>query len=573
MKNLVNFCKVLPYLKAHYRKEICIFFLLISSVYINTRQPRYIGYIIDDAIVHKDFLSLRYYVLIILALIVLAEILSSLQKYYLNEINAKIVSKLREDVFCKLLSLPTSFYQKKQVGELMAIVLRDIERISAVLASTIVSVLHNLFRIFFIVGILFSINKKLATICLLSLPLYLFAFYIFNSPIRRKNQKCIECFSEISSFINEDISGVETIRIHRAEKAEKKSLQNLQSKLLHAMLGAKKLSLFSQATITLLSSIGPLLLLYMGGLEIIKGKITIGSLMAFNTYLLTLYTPLRSLSVMNFNFQATSVSIDRVFQILEFSSDLEEKIHALPKKKFTSILSFENVGFRANGKRILKNINFQLKQGEKIALVGASGSGKSSILKLIMRIIDPNEGIIYIDGENIKNLSFEYRDIIGYVPQESFIFHRSIAENIKMNRAVDQKFLNFVYQQTQMQKFLAHLSRGDETMCREKGTNISGGERQRINIARALVKRPQILLLDEPTASLDSKNEQMIGESIQNIMKEQTVIVAAHRLNTIKWTDRILVLENGEIKDSGTFQELYSKNRIFRTYCDTQNLN
>lgn len=323
----------------------------------------------------------------------------------------------------------------------------------------------------------------------------------------------------------------------------------------------------------LIGSLGPLIVLWYGGNEVIRGRLTIGQLIGFNSFLAYLFGPTQRLVNLNFSVQHSLGAIERIFEILDFEPEVKEDSDAQELKSINGFITFENLNFSYNGTDwVLKNINFTINAGEVVAIVGKSGAGKSTLAKLIPRFYDPQLGSIKIDGVDIRKVTIKsLREQIGVVSQETFLFSGSVKENIRYgnSRASDEDIIKAA-KAANAHEFIVRLPQSYDTEIGERGIKISGGQKQRLAIARMILKNPKILVMDEATSSVDSKSEKLIQEALCNLMKGRTTIVIAHRLSTILFADMIVILENGQIVEQGTHKELYEKSSVYRRLFDNQ---
>lgn len=528
--------------------------------------PRLIGLIIDaltgDAAPGEKMQSLTYIGLVFLGVGLIRQIFLYFGVRQTQYIGQRIIFDVRNRLFRHLQWLHLKFYDREKAGRIMSRVINDVQAIQQMLTGAFIQLFIHSITLVAIAGILFYMNWKLAIAALAVLPFHALAMSKLRRRIRRSSHRVRSKMAQISGDLSEVISGAKVIKAFTREKHESLRFMNRTREFydLHMALGKLGLSLWVLADF--LSVIGTLTVIFYGGYQVTRGVLSLGDLVAFVIYLSRLFQPIIQLTQVFQGIQTALASVDRIFELLETPSEVLEIEKPLIPSHPEGRVRFENVHFEyEEGKKVLENINLKVKPGEVVALVGRSGSGKSTLVSLIPRFYDPTSGNIYIDDYDIKKMKISaLRKAIAIVPQETFLFSDSLKMNIRYGRsnATDEEVIEAA-RAANAHDFIMAAPNGYDTLAGEGGILISGGEKQRIAIARAILKNPRILILDEATSSLDSESENLIQEALRTLIKGRTTIIIAHRLSTIVNADKIFVMESGRIVESGTHAELLDK--------------
>jgi len=476
------------------------------------------------------------------------------------------------------MKMSLSYFYKKQTGYIISRISSDVEGVQGLFAETFLMIIHNLLT--FIVGIImiYYLNVKLAIIATLLIPFYFISLLVFNKKIRKYVEENREEFAHVFRYLQEHISGIAVIKAFVVEKHDTIGMLHSLKKAIKKEYKASMTGTIATLTAGFISSLSPILLLWLGIIEIVKGRFTLGGLIAFNSFLVYLFSPLNSISNINITVQNSLVCAKRLFEFLDqtpeiplFLNNNNNENNVLLEKGH---IQFENINFSYNNdsEYILNNISFDVPAGKITAIVGHSGAGKSTLINLLFRFYDYKSGQIYIDEKKIKEYNIKYlRNNIGLVSQETFLFGCSILDNIKIGnlRASYEDVVN-VAKSAYAHEFIMRLPEKYNTKIGERGNLISGGERQRIALARVILKNPRILILDEATSSLDSQSEMYIKKIMEKLYHDRTVIVIAHRLSTIDNVDQIVFIEHGKIVDIGNHSSLYQNCELYKKMYDEQ---
>jgi ATP-binding cassette subfamily B protein len=466
-----------------------------------------------------------------------------------------------------------SFYDQAQTGQLMSRVTSDVEQVRALLAWWLETLVASILMVGSVILVISTIDIRLALLYLATVPLILFAAYNFSKRIRPRFALTREFFGDMTSVIQQTIVGTRVVRAFAQEEQEESKFEVPHGRYLKTNLEIWRYRSMFMPFMAFTISLGTALVYWYGGGVVVQGNMTVGSLVASATYLAMLVMPVRFIGFLITFYQQAITGAERIFEIMDTRSEVEERPNAAELPPMQKQIMFKNVSFEyAPGKKVLDKINLTVNAGETIALLGATGSGKSSLIQLIPRFYDVTEGSITIDGRDIRDVMLRsLRQQIGIVLQETFLFSASIRENISYGRP--NSTMEEVVQVAKIagaHDFIMSFPDKYETKVGERGTTLSGGQRQRIAIARALLLNPRILIFDDSTSSVDVETEHEIQKALQILLKNRTTFIITQRVSTIKNATRIIVFENGCIAEEGTHEELLAKNGIYARIYRTQ---
>lgn len=490
------------------------------------------------------------------------------QQYHMSWLGQRVVMNLRVKIYEHLQRLSLDFYSKWKIGEIMSRSTNDLQVVQNVFVSNIVELLPETITFIGVLIYLFVLNWQLLLMTLITLPLFAYLIQVFGATMKRISNYNQRKLADLASNLQESIYGIAIIKAFATEKKEidKYKRENERS----FWINMKSSHLYAlQGPIMFMLQITMILLIFMvGGIQIINGKLTVGNFIAFCMGLGMLVNPVTIFGRVNAKQQQALVAMERIFELLDIEPTVKEKKDAKKIQDIDGLVEFKDVSFwydKRNGE-VLKNIDLQVRAGEKIALVGSSGAGKTTLVNLIPRFYDVSNGAILIDGTDIRDITFEsLRSKIGIVAQETILFSGSIRDNIaygKENATQDE--IEMAAQQANAHSFISLFRSGYNTYVGERGVTLSGGQRQRVAIARAILNNPRILILDEATSALDSESEKLVQQALENLMRSRTTFIIAHRLSTILNADRIIVLDKGQIVGIGKHQELLGSNPIYK---------
>lgn len=498
------------------------------------------------------------------------------RQYFAQWIGSKILYDIRDVLFAHIQKLSLRYYSNAKTGEIISRVINDVEQTKNFVITGLMNVWLDLATIVIAIIIMLNMNVKLSIVALIALPFYMISVKYFYSKLRVLTRERSQALGEMQGYLHEKIAGITVTKSfaledHEQEQFNKKNSSFLQKALQHTRWNAKTFSVVNTIT-----DIAPLLVITYSGYLVIHGQLSVGAMVAFIAYLDRLYDPLRRLVTSSTTLTQSLASMDRVFEFLDEKYDIQDKPNAIKVDDFQGDITFDNVQFRYNEKDedVLKNISLEIKAGEKIALVGGSGGGKSTIVSLISRFYDVTKGAIYIDNFDLREYEiFSLRNNIGMVLQDPILFSDTVFENIRYGKpGATEEEIYEAAKKANAHEFIQDLANGYETLVGERGVKLSGGQKQRIAIARVFLKNPSILIFDEATSALDLENEKYIQMAMDKLAVGRTTIIIAHRLSTITHVDRIVFLEKGEIKETGTHVQLMNQKGSYYDLFQIQNL-
>jgi len=548
-----------------------LFSVLLSSV--NVAIIPTIGKL-SSAIGAQDFNQLNMYIAVALGLFLLKSACTFANSYFGAHADLGITRDMRMEMFGHIQDLSLDFYSKTRTGEIITIIMNDINMMQSVIISSFTSILPGFMTLIGVMGYLFKLNWRLSLICLFILPFVTLISAKFGRGARDVAQATQEKVADIISILHEVVTGAKIVKSFTMEQEEIErfgvATNHMKDISLRANLArSSQLPLFN-----FIQTVAAIVVIWFGGSEILAGRMSPSSLIAFFSGVLILGDPLGDLSRMNISIQMALASAKRYFRVLDTIPTVEEAENAKEATSLNGEVIFDNVSFKyeSNKNMILNNINISCKAGEILAVVGHSGAGKSTLVGLIPRFYDAVAGKILIDGQDIRDYKLmSLRKFIGIVPQETLLFSGTIRDNIaygKKNAA--DKEIEEVAKMANAHDFIMSFPDKYKTLIGEKGIRLSGGERQRVAIARAFLRDPRILILDEATSSLDSQSEHLVQEALEKLMNERTTFVIAHRLSTVRFANRIIVLKSGSIIEQGSHSELMAKKGAYRRMYEMQ---
>ncbi len=516
--------------------------------------------------------SLLYFGFLVVMLYLIRGIFLFLMRQTLILMSRHIEFDLKNDIYQHYQVLNLGFYRRNNTGDLMARATEDVNRVRMYVGPAIMYAVNTLALSALIVYAMFSVNTKLAIYCLLPLPFLVVIIYYVNTVIFKKSGRIQQRLSDLSSFVQERFSGIRIIKSYVREEHTRTLFEAQSDAYKKDSLSLVKVSALFYPTMLLLIGLSTILTIYIGGIQVISGSITAGNIAEFIIYITQLTFPVTMLGWVTNLIQRAAASQQRINEFLDI--DPQIKFNNNRELTLNGDISFQDVSFTYpdTGIRALNNISFEIKSGEFVAIIGKTGSGKSTLANLIMRMYDVDKGAIEIDGKNLKSINLAaYRNQIGFVPQEVFLFSDTIKNNIAfgLSELVEEDVYNAAKNASVYQNII-DFDKGFETMLGERGITLSGGQKQRVSIARALIKSPKVLIFDDCLSAVDTKTEEDILQNLGTLMKGKTSILIAHRISTIKNADKILVLEDGEIKEQGTHAVLLSLNGIYSDIYNNQ---
>jgi len=569
-----------PIIKDRYRRLLLLikdqwFRLLLAMICMlvmagaRSSIPFLIKPVVDDIFINKDIGMLK---LIPLAVITIFSILGFAiycQEYLMNYVGQNIIRRLRNLLYDRIQDLPISFFQREKTGVLMSRVTNDVNIIRNMVSSAVTGSLRDFFSVIGLTFVIFYRDWKMALIALVILPLAFFPIVVLGRKLRKVTTHTQEAMGDLTSTLHETFAGNKIIKAFGMESYEKERFFRKTLKLFKLELKGVRFKALASPVMEFLGGLGIAIVIWYGGYKVISGTSTAGTFFSFMAAVMMLYSPVKRLSKLNNIIQQGLAGSDRVFDILETESDIQELPNPVVFQHGPHRVVFENVYFKYDDVTALKNINLDVRPGEILAFVGMSGGGKTSLVNLIPRFYDVSKGSILIDDIDIRDASISsLRDQIAIVTQEPILFNDTALNNIAYgNQNASDKDIENAARAAYAYEFIRNFPDGFGTNIGELGGRLSGGEKQRICIARALLKDAPILILDEATSSLDAESETLVQKALENLMKGRTTFVIAHRLSTVAYADRIAVIVDGRIVEEGKHEELISrKGEYFKLY-------
>ncbi|OGX45638.1 MAG: hypothetical protein A2216_02810 [Omnitrophica WOR_2 bacterium RIFOXYA2_FULL_45_12] len=517
---------------------------------------------------------LKWLILFIPVLFFLKGLFNFIYSYHMSNIGQLCVRDIRGRLYEKLQGMSLEYYTSRRSGELISRITNDVKLVENALSYGTTDLVYQSFLVVLFSFTIFFIHWKLAIVSLLLIPFIAFPIVKVGKVLRKISRISQEKMADINSLLVETINGVRIVKAFCMEPYEinKFRTQN-QSYYKLAMRSIKRTLLLSPAT-EFIGVLSGVFVLSWAGKDVISGKLSFGVLGLYLGSLFSLIRPFKKLSQVNSINQQALAANERIYEVLDAPITVKEKESAGELKKISRVIVFKNLNFRYEELEILKDINFSVSAGEVIAIVGPSGSGKSTLLDLLARFYDPQKGEILIDGINIRDVSLKsLRGQIGIVTQETVLFNDSVRANISYGHTdIDIKLIEEASRTANAQGFISKLPQGYDTFIGDRGVKLSGGERQRLAIARALLKNPPILILDEATSQLDTESERIVQDALNKLMRGRTVFMIAHRLSTVRGANKIIVLDKGRIVQMGSHQDLISAEGLYRRLWQMQNL-
>ncbi|MGZ6346415.1 MAG: ABC transporter ATP-binding protein [Anaerolineales bacterium] len=501
-------------------------------------------------------------------------IFSFLQAYWAEKNSQAVAFDLRNDLFAKIQRLSFSYHDRNQTGQLMIRATDDVEKVRLFIGQGLIQLVGAFILLTGTLIIIFSTNAKLAIVTVWILPVALVLFFVFGSLARPLFTRIQQKLSILNTTLQENMAGIKVIKSFTREKSERAKFGQQADQLMRQQIVVSRVFAFLIPVIFLVANLGQATTLYAGGVQIVHGTLTIGDWQEFSLYLIFMFLPIAQFGFIITQFSQASASATRIFEILDAKSDVTDKPEAVALPTVEGHIKFENVGFRyfGAGDPVLKNVSFDTLPGQVVALLGATGSGKTTIINLLPRFYDPTEGCITIDGHDLRDLSLQsLRAQIGIVLQETTLFLGTIRDNIAFGKpnATEEDIISAA-KAAAAHDFIMEFPDGYDTRVGERGTTLSGGQKQRIAIARALLLSPHILILDDSTSSVDLSTEAQIQEALDKLMKGRTSFVIAQRISTVMNADLILVMDKGEVVARGRHKELMDESEIYAEIYNSQ---
>ena len=554
------------YLRPYWKKTAGAYLALLAVLGLNTLIPQFIRWIIDNGIAGKQMSVLAWSVLALLGMTIIKGVLNYFVGLQTETASQNVAFDLRNDIQRKLTQLSFSFHDQSETGELLSRAVQDVERVRFLTGRATLRIAEGVLLLLITAVVLLVMDFRLGLLILLTMPPLVFQAIRFGSRFRPLSLQVQKQLAVLTTAVEQNLRGSRVVKAYAQEEAEIERFGITNDAWFHLSNRAARMQALNVPLLFLIANLGMAIIIYYGGTQYIEGSITMGTIVAFVSYVGNLIEPVRRLGLIIPSIAIAGAASERIFDVLDTNSQVQDEPGAKPIKQIKGRVRFENVSFHYGRNQILKDISFDVQPGQKVALWGLTGSGKSSIINLIPRFYDPSSGRILVDEMDIRKMTLKsLRCQIGIVLQETTLFASTIRENIAFGneKATDDEVIAAA-RAAQAHEFIMQTRQGYQTRVGERGVTLSGGQKQRIAIARALLMNPRILILDDATASVDTTTEQLIQQALARLIKGRTTFVIAHRLSTVRNADLILVLEAGSIAARGTHEELLHSSSTYR---------
>ena len=564
--------RVMAYVKPYKSLFFGTSLFAILLAFLSPARPILIQYAFDNFILNPDEYKLLLTTLVLVAILIAESISQYFYTYWANILGQSVIKDLRLQTYKKIINFRQQFFDKNPIGSLVTRVVSDIETISDIFSQGLLVIVADILKLLIVIIVMFATDWRLTLFSLASIPLLLVATYWFKRSIKSAFQDVRKQVSALNTFVQEHIVGMYIVQLFNREKKEYNSFKKINEAHREAHIRSIWYYSIFFPIVEILSAVSVGLLIWWGGIEsVTSNDVTLGELIAFILYIHMLFRPIRQLADRFNVLQMGMVAAERVFKVVDNAESIADTGN-VELNNCKGEIEFKNVWFAYNDEDwVLKGVSFKVKSGDTLAIIGATGSGKSTIINLLTRNYEINKGDIYIDGRNYLEYSLDsLRDNIAVVLQDVFLFSNSVLHNITLGREISFEEVQKYARDIEIEDFIQSLPNGYHYDVRERGNMLSLGQRQLISFLRAYVTQPKILLLDEATSSIDSESESLIQRSTEKLTKGRTSIVIAHRLATIQNATKILLLDDGKVIEEGTHSELISLNNKYKLLFDLQ---
>ena len=564
--------RLLTFAGKYWTKLLLALLIMFAATALSLVQPKVIEYSFNLGYVDQMWHLLPWLALILVAATALRGFFNYLNRIIMEWVSQRTIYDLRNSIYRHLHSLSFSYFDSAQTGQLMSRATADVEILRRFLSFGLLNLISSAMTLVLILIILLTMDVQLTLISLATIPPLLFVLYKFSRDIRPRYRLIQQQLAELTNVLQENITGMRVIRAFAREDDQISNFHTENSKYLELNVTTARLWAFYFPLMNFISGIGLGLLLWLGGRRVMDGVMDIGELAAFISFMLLMVAPVRMMGwLVNMATQAVAAA-SRVFEVLDTESDVKDKPGAVTLKNIDGHVRIQDVSFAYEDSLVLHQLNIEAQPGRTIALLGATGSGKSTIINLIPRFYDVTQGQVTIDGIDVRDATLDsLRQNIGIVLQETFLFSTTLRDNIAYGRpgSRDEQVVEAA-KAARIHDFITTLPQGYDTKVGERGVGLSGGQKQRIAIARALLLNPKILILDEATSSVDTETEHLIQQALSQLMEGRTTFVIAQRLSTVKNADEIIILKDGKVAERGNHQELLRAGGMYTEIYDLQ---
>lgn len=566
------FLRIMKYVKPYKAMFIFTAFMVVLSAVLAPLRPWLIQYTLDNTVMTPNLESLQILTMFIIGLLVLESIVQFIQTYLANWLGQTVIRDLRIDVYNQITKFKLKYFDQTPIGTLVTRAVSDIETIADIFSEGVLIILGEILKLTVVIAVMFAINWKLTLFCIIPIPLLLYATNVFKNYIKVAFQDVRTEVSKLNAFVQEHITGMFIVQIFNREKQELDKFKSINARHRDAHIRTVLANSIFFPVVEILSAASISILIWWGSREMLEGTVKYGELLAFILFIYMLFRPIRQLADRFNTLQMGMVASERVFKILDTQARIEGTGKDI-KPVIEGNISFKNVWFAYNDEDwILRDVSFDVKHGQKIAIVGATGAGKTSIINILSRFYEYNKGSITVDGKELRDFEPNYLSRqVGVVLQDVFLFSDTIYNNITLNNPeISLEAVKEASKKVGAHRFIDRLPDSYNYNVKERGGMLSVGQRQLLAFIRAYIYNPSILVLDEATSSVDTETENMIQEAIEQITKGRTSIIIAHRLATVQHADVIMVMDKGEIIEIGSHQELLRKDGAYKKLYDLQ---
>lgn len=557
--------RVYSYLRPYWKQTLGAYASLLVVLGLNMLIPQFIRWIIDTGVEGNRPDVLTWSVLGLLGLTLIKGVLNYFQGVQSEIASQNVAFDLRNEIQRKLTQLSFSFHDQSETGELLSRAIQDVERIRFLTGRATIRLVEGSLLLIFTAIVLLVMDLRLGLMVMATMPVLVYVALRFGIRFRPLSLQVQKQLAVVTTSVEQNLRGMREVKAYVQEDSEIKRFDGENDRWFNLSARAAQMQAVNLPLLFLIANMGIVAIILYGGNQVIKGTISIGLIIAFITYLGQLIDPVRRLGMIIPAVAIAGSAAERIFDILDTVSEVKDEPGARPIGEISGDVVFEHVSFNYGTKKVLSDIDFEVRAGETVALLGSTGSGKSTIISLIPRFYDPTEGRILVDGVDIRSVILQsLRSQIGIVMQDTTLFAGSIRENIAFGseKASEDEIIQAA-RAAQAHEFIIRSPQGYDTHIGERGVTLSGGQRQRLAIARALLLNPKILILDDATASVDAETEHLIQLAFQNLIKGRTTFVIAHRLSTVRNADKIIVMEKGRISATGTHDTLLKTSRLY----------